>query len=391
MYRMGKEEIDAVARVIESKQLFKITAGPYKETENFEKEMRELLGVDHAVAMTSGLAALTCALIGMGIGPGDEVIVPAYTYIASATAVLSTGAIPVVAEIDETLMIDPEDIERKITDRTKAIIPVHMVGYAADMDKVMAVAKKHNLMVLEDSCQAVGGTYKGKHLGTFGDAGAFSFNYFKVISAGEGGAMLTNNKEIFEKGLIYHDCCAVAYFGNQMQDFSTPVFCGTEYRTNEISSAIMRVQLSRLDGILADLKRNRDSLVEKIKDHFNLVKLTAPDSGCATHISILFDSPEEALDFDSRTIAFYAAMGKHVYNAWDIMLEKRGAAHPLMNPYNMEANKGATEFTKDSCQKSLDIITRCEHITINPDWTEEDIVKVANDLIQAKKDMEAGK
>ena len=129
MYRMGKEEIDAVARVIESKQLFKITAGPYKETENFEKEMRELLGVDHAVAMTSGLAALTCALIGMGIGPGDEVIVPAYTYIATAIAVVAAGAIPVIAEVDESLTIDPIDVEKKITKATKAIIPVHIQGF----------------------------------------------------------------------------------------------------------------------------------------------------------------------------------------------------------------------------------------------------------------------
>ena len=200
MYRIGKEEIDAVARVIESKELFKVNGGSLKETENFEKELREKLNIDHAVAMTSGMAALTSALIGMGVGPGDEVIVPAYTYIATATAVLATGAIPVVAEINKTLMIDPEDIEKKISPRTKVIIPVHMKGYAADMDAVMAVAKKHNLMVLEDSCQAVGGTYKGKRLGTIGDAGAFSFNYFKVISAGEGGALLTNNKEIFEKG-----------------------------------------------------------------------------------------------------------------------------------------------------------------------------------------------
>ena len=200
MYRMGKEEIEAVARVIESKRLFKTTG---TETENFEKEMREYFHIDHAVAMTSGMAALVSALIGMGIGPGDEVIVPAYTYIATAFAVLATGAIPVVSEIDESLMMDASDVEKKISPRTKVILPVHMKGFPVDMDRIMALAEKHNLKVLEDTCQAVGGSYKGKRLGTIGDAGAFSFNYFKNITAGEGGAMLTNDKEIFEKGLIF--------------------------------------------------------------------------------------------------------------------------------------------------------------------------------------------
>ena len=205
MYRMGQEEKDAVARVIDSKELFKVNNGPLKETENCEREIREMFKVKRAVLMTSGTASLTSALIGMGVGPGDEVIIPAYTYIATALAVVSTGAMPVVAEIDETLMLDPDDVENKITERTKVILPVHMMGYPCNMEKIMAIAKKHNLFVLEDACQGNGGFFKGKRLGSIGDAGAFSFNYFKIISAGEGGALLTNNQEIFERALIYHD------------------------------------------------------------------------------------------------------------------------------------------------------------------------------------------
>ena len=197
MYRIGQNEIDAVARVIQSKELFKINNGDLQETANFEKEMREKLKIDHAVLMTSGMASLISALIGMGIGPGDEVIVPAYTYIATAIAVVNVGAVPVIAEIDDSLMIDPKDVEKKITSRTKVIIPVHMQGHPCNMDAIMAIAKKHNIFVLEDACQAVGGSFGGKRLGTIGDAGAYSFNYYKVISAGEGGAMMTNNKEIF--------------------------------------------------------------------------------------------------------------------------------------------------------------------------------------------------
>lgn len=383
MYRMGKEEIEAVTRVIESKKLFK-TMGT--ETASFEREMRELLKVDHAVAMTSGMAALISALIGMGVGPGDEVIVPAYTYIATAFAVLSTGAIPVVAEIDESLMLDADDVENKISPRTKVILPVHMKGYPANMDKIMAVANKHNLMVLEDSCQAVGGSFGGKRLGTIGDAGAFSFNYFKNITAGEGGAMLTNDKKIFEKGLIYHDSCAVAYFGDQMQDFSTDVFCGAEYRTNEITSAILRVQLTRLDGILSDLRKNKKLLKEALAGQYKFAPVNDPEGDCAATITFQFETPEEAKALCDKVkgLSIPAYVDKHVYCYWDAIFEKRGAAHPLMNPFNMEANKNAPEYTKDMCQKSFDILARSVQMNISPDWSKEKIEEIAKELIAAK-------
>ena len=187
MYRIGQEEIDAVAEVIRSKQLFKVNNALHC-TETFEQEAAKKFGADHVILMTSGNAALICAMVGLGIGPGDEVIVPAYTYIATAMAVLATGAIPVIAEVDDTLTIDPLDIERKITPRTKAVIPVHIMGFPCNMDAIAAVAKKHNIHVIEDACQAIGGTYHGKALGTIGKAGAFSFQQAKIISSGEGGA-----------------------------------------------------------------------------------------------------------------------------------------------------------------------------------------------------------
>lgn len=386
MYRMGKEEIEAVARVIESRELFKATASTYKETENLERELCELLNVDYTISLTSGTAALTSALIGMGVGPGDEVIVPAYTYIATAFSVLATGAIPVVAEIDESLMLDAEDVEKKITPNTKVILPVHMKGYPADMDKLMAVAKKHNLMVLEDACQAVGGSYKGKRLGAIGDAGAFSFNYFKNISAGEGGAMFTSNRKIYEKGKIYHDSSAVSFFGNQMKDFTEEVFCGTEFRTNEITSAILRVQLTRLEGILADLRKNKKLLMKALDGHYKFIPSNDPEGECASAITFKFDSPEEAAEIAAKAkLSIPANVDKHVYCYWDALIAKNGAAHPLMNPYNMEANKNAPLFDKDSCKKSIEILSSCAHLDIHPDWSEETIKEIANRLIEARK------
>lgn len=377
MFRMGQEEKDAVARVIDSGQLFKVNDGSLQECANFEKEMREKFSIDHALLMTSGMAALMSALVGMGIGPGDEVIIPAYTYLATAVAVVNAGAMPVVAEIDETLMLDANDVEKKITERTKAIIPVHMVGYPCNMDALCAVAKKHNLMVLEDACQAVGGSFNGKRLGTIGDAGAFSFNYYKIISAGEGGALLTNKKEIFERGLIYHDSNAIAYFGDQMNGFSEKPFCGSEFRTNEITAAIMREQLKKLDGILEDLRKNKKLLMEALSSHFKFIPLNDEKGDCATTLTLAFDSAEEAKRLKEKGLGYIIPryMGKHVYDDWYAIIEKRGAFHPLMNPFNMEANKNF-KYSKDMCPKSLDILSRCGHINISPDWTEETIEEI---------------
>ena len=387
MYRMGQEEIDAVARVINSKQLFKVNSGELQETANCEKEMREYFGTRHTVLMTSGMAALVSALVGMGIGPGDEVIIPAYTYIATAIAVVSAGAMPVVAEIDDSLMIDPEDIERKITERTKAIIPVHMEGYVCDMDRIMAIAKKYGLKVLEDACQCVGGSFGGKHVGTIGDAGAFSFNYFKNISAGEGGALLTDDKTIFEKGLIYHDSSAVAYFGDQMKEFSAETFCGSEFRTNEITAAILRVQLTRLDGILADLRNYKNRLKEMLSPYCEFAPSNDEKGECSNKLTIKFGSEEQASEFCKKANGgAYAPilLGKHVYNDWAPIINRRGAAHPLMNPFEMKENK-EFKFDVDMCPKSLEILRTNVHVIINPDWKENEFEARAKELIDALK------
>lgn len=384
MFRMGKEEKDAVARVIDSGFLFKVNGGPLQETANFEKELREKFGCENALLMTSGQAALTSALIAMGIGPGDEVIVPAYTYIATAMAVVAAGAMPIICEVDDTLLIDPADAEAKITERTRAIIPVHMMGYTCNMDAILEVAARHDLLVLEDACQADGGRFHGKYLGTMGTAGALSFNYFKIISAGEGGALLTNDRKLFERALIYHDSSAIAYFGDQMKDFTTERFCGTEFRTNEITAAILREQLKKLDGILSDTRKNCALLQQALADTFRFRPSNDPEGDCGISLTLQFDTAEEAKKvFDNApgvTIPYYA--GKHVYYDWAPILQHRGAAHPAMNPFNMAANR-APDYTADMCPASLDVLIRSVHVPINPDWTEADIAARAQELIDA--------
>ena len=376
MFRIGQEEINAVARVIESKELFKINDAN-KETFHAEEEMKELFGTENAILMTSGHAALTSALVAMGIGPGDQVIVPAYTYIATAMAVVQAGAIPVIAEIDESLTISPEDIEKKITEHTRAIIPVHIQGFPCNMDAIIEIAKKHRLFVLEDACQADGGMYKGKRLGTIGDAGAYSFNYYKVISCGEGGALVTDNKSIFEKSLIYHDSSAVAFFGDQLSNVDEALFCGNEYRTNEIAAAILREQMKKMDKILEDLRRNKKYIMDEIAPLCKFISSNDIEGDCATTLALLFDSAEKAAEFvDAVGMGSLSPIntGKHIYTNWTPIMEKVGALNPLMDPFKMEANKNVIpEYTMDMCPKTLDLLSRAVYINIDPDWTEEDL------------------
>ena len=386
MYRIGKEEIEAVARVIETRSLFKINNNQ-KETEKAEAEARALFGTKNALLMTSGHAALSSALIAMGIGPGDEVIVPAYTYIATAMAVVQAGAIPVIAEIDETRTLCPIDTEKKITPRTKAIIPVHIQGFPCNMDAFTSLGKKYGIKILEDACQSVGGSYKGKRLGTVGDAGALSFNYFKVITAGEGGALLTDDKQIAERALIYHDSSAVAYFGDQLSGVEEELFCGNEYRTNEVSSAILRQQMKRLDGILHDLRENKKKLKKALTGVCGFIPSNDEDGDCATTLAIAFDSAEKTEAFAKKCeigVTVPINTGKHVYTNWTPIMQKKGALHPLMDPFKMEANKDIVpDYSAESCLGSLELLKTTAYIGINPDWTDADLNLVAEKIKNA--------
>ncbi len=388
MYRIGQEEIDAVAAVINSKSLFKINDG-LRETEKCEQNLRDIWGVKRALLVTSGKGALISALVGMGIGPGDEVIVPAYTYIATAIAVLATGAIPIIADINETLTLDPKDFENKITERTKAVIPVHIMGFPCDMNSICEIAQKHNIMVLEDSCQADGGSYKGKRLGSIGDAGALSFNFFKIITAGEGGAILTNNDKLYERALIYQDSSAISFFGDQLKGITEPQFCGSQFRTNEISAAILNQQFKRLDGILYDLRKNKKMLSELLSPYCRFAPSNDIEGDCGVALSIEFDTEEECIAFNKKApkgTTRPRESDRHIYCFWTAILEKRGAFHPLMDPFKMEANKDhIPDYNVDMCPKSLEHLAKNCYISINPDWTEDEIKELAEYYISALK------
>lgn len=376
MFRIGKEESAAVDRVIMSGELFRINTGA-REVLNFEKELADKLGSKYSLCLTSGTAAITSILVAMGIGPGDEVIVPGYTFISTAIAVLTVGAIPVLAEIDESLTIDPADIERKVTPRTKAIIPVHICGFPCDMDAIMGIAKKYNLQVLEDACQADGGSYRGKRLGTIGTAGALSFNYYKIISAGEGGAVLTDDKELYERAIIYHDV-GCEYWSYE-RVFEEQYFVGTQLRVSEITGAILRVQLTRLDGILADLRRIKKTITDSLAgSRLSFSRSNDPAGDCGTTLSFIFESEAAARAFSGKAGGWLPIdSNRHVYTNWAPILGKRGAYNRHMNPYEMEKNRDCLiNTTPDACPATLDILSRTVYISLHSDWDEQKITGV---------------
>jgi dTDP-4-amino-4,6-dideoxygalactose transaminase len=366
MYKIGEEEIQALRRVIESGKLFRYQGDQPSETDRFEREWAACIGVPHAVAVASGTTALSCALAGLQIGPGDEVIVPAYTYIATALAVLAVGAVPVLAEVDASLTMDPADAARKVTSRTKALLPVHMAGLPCDMDALMALARDKGLAVVEDACQADGGSYKGRRYGSIGDAGAFSFNYFKIITCGEGGAFVTRHDEVYQRGLIYHD--AGCPFFRDTSEVTVPLFAGMGTRFSELLGSVLRVQLTRLDGILAGLRAEKRALREALAGEtaFSFNPVHDPDGDCGSQLGLLFASEAEARAFHAAAPGTGAWIpidtGRHIYTNWECVMERRGAHHPARDPYPASN----VVYTPDMCPKTLDVLARTVFIPTNP-------------------------
>jgi len=256
-----ERELDALRRVLYSGQ-WGCTSG--SEVHEFEEQFAAFCGAQYGLCMTSGTSALETALWAVGVEPGDEVIVPACTYMATAVAVLAAGAIPVVADIDESITIDPKDVEARIGPRTRAVIPVHMWGLSCDMNAIMDIAERHDLLVVEDACQAVGGAYEGRMLGAIGHAGAFSFNYFKNMTAGEGGLVVCDDKDLGE--WVYG---VLGHAGKQIDAIRSKEgrkMDGWNYRMTEFQAAILLVQLARAEEQKRRRMENADYLRARLAE-----------------------------------------------------------------------------------------------------------------------------
>lgn len=237
--------------------------GVYKVRE-FEQALASHFGCDHVQAVSSGSAALVVALRGLGIGPGDEVVTQSFTFVATVEAILDVGAVPVVVEIDESLNIDAEVLEHAITDRTRAVIPVHMAGSPARLDPILDLARRRNLLVLEDVAQAVGGSWRGKPLGTLGDAGTFSFDFAKNLTTGEGGAVVTDDPQVYERARAFHDH-GHEYNQAVPRGRDTRAMRGFNYRMSEPEAAVGIAQLDKLDRIVERQRRNKAALKDRLR------------------------------------------------------------------------------------------------------------------------------
>ncbi|GGF54391.1 8-amino-3,8-dideoxy-alpha-D-manno-octulosonate transaminase [Azorhizobium oxalatiphilum] len=367
MPRVGVREIVAVNQVLIKGQLLRYRGGENGFTTRFEKELSAKIGVRHSLTVNSGTSALIAALVGAGIGPGDEVLVPAYTWVATAAAVLAAGAVPVLVEIDETLMMDPQDIERKITPYTRAILPVHMLNLVCDMDAISAIAKKHNLLLIEDACQGVGLSYKGRRVGSIGDVGAFSFNQYKNLNSGEGGAVVTSDDRIFSRALMYHD--VGSYTRNHELNSNEPYFAGVNFRVSEVTGAILHAQLPRLDPWVRRMKKRRKIMADVLSRSkaFRVSPHNDPEDGAG--LTIVFDRAAEAKSFASkrRGVERLIDTGRHVYTNWIPVMTRR-THNDRLNPYDWAQRE--IEYSEDTCPRSLDILARTCRVSLGPQFPE---------------------
>jgi dTDP-4-amino-4,6-dideoxygalactose transaminase len=386
MYIVGQEEVDAVARVIRSGALFRYGEGG--ECDRFEQRYAEHLGCAHFALTVSGTYALTAAFIGLGIGPGDEVLIPAHTYMASATSVLAVGAIPVIVDVDESITLDPRALEDAIGPRTRAVVPVHMWGAACNMDAIMAIARRHKLLVVEDSCQGVGGAYEGRSFGTIGDAGAFSFNYFKNMTCGEGGGVATSDDVVAERVRCAIDPC---HFYWQGRGDGPKPFAGNGGRASEIMGAMLNVQLDRLDGMVQAMRAERVRILDGTAHLHNLglkvAPMNSPEHDCGAHLMFQLPTAEQAKRMAELAPGVVAGKtGRHTYTEWDQVLMREGAGHPAMNPYLMPANAGCRmEYSRDTCGRSLDILNRTVMIGMHPLHTETQVGDIIHNIDAAAR------
>jgi dTDP-4-amino-4,6-dideoxygalactose transaminase len=366
---VDREELEALRRVIDSKNLFRyygVGEGP-GEVEAFEREFAAHMGAAHALCVNAGSSALICALIGAGVGEGDEVIVPAYTWNATPNAVLAARAMPVLAEVDDSLTLDPADVEARITERTRAIVPVHMRGAPAAMDALGAIAERHDLVLVEDVCQAAGATYRGRRLGTFGDAGAFSLQFNKIITTGEGGVLITDRADLLDLALDVHDCASAVRRG-----VGLPKFAGWNFRASELTGAMARVQLSRLDGLLERMRAGHAQLAAQVSGLPGLMLRRANDEdGDAGIALVAFAEDAERAREAVEALRAEGVLAMQMYAPETPDLH----VYPFWAPV-LAAIEGASRAVPE-CPKTLELLRRAIHVDVSPLCDDRDLDEIA--------------
>ena len=360
------------------------------KAKELEQQICSRFGSQYAHVLSSGTAALTTAMAALGIGAGDEVIMPSFTFVASFEAVLSVGAIPVLVDVDETLTLNPEAVRTAITPKTKCIMPVHMCGSMADMDALQAICKEHHLLLLEDACQSIGASYKGKSLGTIGDAGTFSFDFVKTMTCGEGGVVMTNNEEVYIRAEGYTDHGHDHKGVDRGADLHP--FLGYNFRISELHAAVGLAQIKRVDEFLAIQKKNHAALKNILSQVAGISFRQIPDAegDSCTFLSWFLPTEEITRAVVAQLKAQGISAGNfywydnnwHYIRKWD-HLKNATSLHPLYEDQKTALLKlGQQDFSASNA-----VMSRCISTSISLLWNEEQIREKGEKIAGAVKEV----
>ncbi len=384
----GEEEKKEVQDVLDNGVLMRygfdpMRNGHYKALE-LEKDLAKKMQTKYAQVVSSGTAALTVALACAEIGSGDEVIMPTFTFVASFEAILSVGAVPVLCDIDDTLTLDPAAVERLINDKTKAIMPVHMCGSMADLKALKTICEKHHLILLEDACQAIGGSFGGQPLGSYGDLGCFSFDYVKTITCGEGGAIITNSSTFADRSHKYHDH-GHDHIGNN-RGAETHPFLGYNYRLSELNAAVGIAQLRKLDDTIALQKKNYTILRNALSTIPEVTFRRVPETGVESYAFITIFLPTEDLARKGHTALgnygvdacfYWFDNNWHYYKKWEHLIGQKS-----LSPLSQEIQSGLAQNTRSFAASDL-WMGKAISCLIKLSWTEEEVHDRASKMKEA--------
>lgn len=370
---LDKEEQKALMEVMQRGILFRydMPLGVGQYTPDFEKAFAASVGSRFALGVTSGTTALKVAFTALGLGPGDEVIVPGFTFVATWETVFDCGAVPVFAEIDETLCLDPADVEAKITPKTRCIALVHMMGAQGRVAELKAIADKHGIALLEDTAQAAGGSLNGKPLGSFGACGTFSFDAVKTLTCGEGGMIVTDDESLYQNMCEYsdhgHDHKPVGR-GNEGRRF-----VGMNFRMMELQAALGLVQLKKLPAMVARMQEHKSALKEALKRVPGLTLRQVPDAkgDSATFLSWFMPDAEKALRLNEVLAANgagaipWAKNTWHAYHNWEHL---HAGASVVKSGWPFKRPDGDLKYSPDALPQTKAILSRCLSWQVMLNW-----------------------
>ena len=378
---IGTEEEELVLQVLRSKEPFRYyghdPAKPPAMAAQLEKEFAGLYGFKYALAVTSGTAALECALAALGVGPGDEVIVPAWSWISCFTAIVRVGGTPVLAEIDESFCLAPGEISRLITPRTRAVLLVHFQGVAADLEKIAAECHSHGIKLLEDCAEAVGATYRGKSVGTYGDIAIFSFQYHKFMTSGEGGMVATSDPTLYERAVRFHDIGQVRPYHAAIRKPSVPAFSGDQFRMTELTAAMALAQLRKVDFIKRHCRKMSARIMAGIRDLPGVTprKIHDPEGDTGFEIYLSLPTKEIAVEFSRRLEAMNVNAKKTTFTYCHYAREycQTGHAHhPAASPFKDFSDWPAKGYRREDFPRTESIIHNFLALPIGVKYTDED-------------------